>query len=355
MTRTNSVAAVCMVFLVALAGATGAAAGDYTAPPSTDTSTTDDTASTTELTAGENRTFNQTQNETIQWIAPSNETQVTIARNGSDHDSYANGSAAVAFWNATDGDGHYNATVDHSQLLDTEHAIGENVTMNMTFVDNASLDDANQSVGAEQWYLEFDNSTTTEVVTTSDVDAGEIVTVTNESGFGVFGVSIFGADESEIETERQVNGSNTDVYVAFSDSNVSEDFTDATEGAAAGDKLSALSMSKNVMLVESDDGEMAAVPVYYQEAPDDVSEDDTYAVQQDVGGTEGVAVNLGSEFDDADSVTVTTVGSAGFTTFLTTYVRSSFSNAFGMFMSTGSLSLAFIAPIGLRRRAQEGA
>lgn len=341
-TDTSRLGAVLVALTVLMAAATGAVAGDYTAPPSPDQSGTDDTTTTTDLAPGENRTYNESHNETIQWLSDSNSTKVTIARNDSDHTSYANGSAAVVVWNSTDADGHYNVTFAHTAVADTEHAINSNVTMNVSLVDNASLDEANQSVGYFDWYLEFGNATTTEVIDNSDVSSENIVTVTNESASEVVGLSLpfTGEDNSDIETERKVNGSTTDVQVVFSNATVADDFTSVASDASSGDKLSGLfSLERTAVLVQDGDGTTTAVPVYSESAPDSVSEDDTYAVQTTVGGTDALEVNLGSEFDDASSVTVHAVGSAGLGTFAVDYLTQGISNSFGMTLGGGAFVL----------------
>lgn len=187
-------------------------------------------------------------------------------------------------------------------------------------------------------YVESDDSATVQNVGAADVDAGDFggngaVDVQNENG--TFGIAALGGeDESRITTdERAVNGSATDVVLVASDSGVAEDFDRATEDAEAGAKLSSLqtfglSTERTVVLVKSGDSDSwRPVPVYSEEAPDSVDSDSTYAVQKDVGGETGVVTNLGSGYDDASTVEVKAVGSAGFSTFAVDYLTAGVSNA----------------------------
>lgn len=345
--HSNRIAGLLVALLVLTSGMGGMAAADYTAPPGADTSTTDDTASTTDLAPGENRTYNESQSETVQWISDSNKTQVEVARNGSDYTSYTNGSASVVFWNSTDLDGHYNATFSHSELADIEHKINENVTVDLVFTNNTSA--ASPSVGTSQWYLEFGDATTTEVISDSDVASEKIVTLTNKSGWFTLD-----ADNAEVETTERNVTKNTSVVLVMGNSSVASDYDDAASEASSGDKLSSLfSTSRTVVLLTDDEGTTEAVPVYYKSAPSDVASSDTYAVQKRVGGTTALVINPGSEFDKATTLEAHAIGNAGSFTFLRHYALGGLGNLFSMtFAGFGGVGLAGLAVAGRRRSAE---
>lgn len=323
---TKTVAALAIVGLVV--SGVGPALADYTGSPTIDTSTTDDTASTSDVAPGDtlgiNHTFagNSSKNKTFQWIAQTNETSISVERNGSSYETWGNETPSTVLWNATEPSGHFNATMKHSALFDSDHAAGANVTYDVTTVNNSTA--STLTTTTDQIYVEWDNSTSVEHISTSDVSDGIDGLTVESSALSVGGFNLtagpLGADYSSIEaTDRTVNGSETDVYVTFADSNVTDDFNEAAADASSAGKLSGFSWTRNVVLVEDADGNVDFVPVYNEEAPDSVDASSTYAVYKTdaYGGSDGVMVNLGDDYSDASQVSVTAKGSVGLTTDLT--------------------------------------
>lgn len=330
-----------LAVVVVLGTMSGATAPVGAAQPSLDTSTTDQTTTTTDVqggdTIGANNTFegNSSNETTVQYVADSNNTKVAIeGPNGVQ--VYANTSANQVSWNATQGDGNFNVTVNHGALDDLERGINQNVTTTWFVTNNTTVsspDTMNFTV-----HIESDDSKSVEVVSDADVDAGDIVTV-EESSYSIAGRNITAgplwADKSTIETnERSVNGSTTDVVVVLGNTTVAEDFTSVASEASAGASLSSLtSLNRNVLLLTNGDGEQSAVPVYADEAPDSVDSSSTYAVQKTVGGQESLVVNLGDSYEDASSVSVTAVGGAGLFTNMDEYLTASVSNLMPAFIN----------------------
>ncbi len=103
--------------------------------------------------------------------------------------------------------------------------------------------------------------------------------------------------------------------------------------------------STTVQNIDDSDVE-AEVPVFYEEASDDVDEDQTYAVYKKVGGTWALSVNLGDSFEDADDVSVNAIGSAGASTMAWQYITASS-------MSTGFINagaMLGMVPVAAGRR-----
>jgi len=299
------------------AGAGGATA----ATPTVNNSGTNDTTFTSEATdgttLGENNTFEANGSAaTVHSFITDDNSSVKQYITAKGTEVYANTSATEVNYNATSGESTFNVSVNHGALADMEHSIGENVSTTWYMVNNTSAENPGESNITV--YVEWDNSTTVQNIDDSDVESEEIVTVTNETG--PFGSTIgpFGTTTADVETnDRKVNGSNTDVVIALSNSSAQEMFDEGASEASSGDKLSSLwSGTRTVATVADGDGNTMAVPVFYEEASDDVDEDQTYAVYKKVGGTWALSVNLGDSFEDAEEVSVNAIGSAGLTTML---------------------------------------
>lgn len=304
---TKRLGAVLLALTVLTAAMTGAVAADYTAPPSVDTSGTDDTSTTTELQSGDtiaNFTGNETKSTTIQWLSDANDTKVDLARNGSTHVAYVNTTPTTVVWNSTDADGHFNATFSHDQLLDVQHKPGENVTMDYTLVNNTSVSSPSSAI--QQWYTEWTNATATETVTDPEVASGSIVSVENKSGW-----LTFDTDRSTVTLENAAAPNKT-FYIAAGNSSVAADFG-AVISDTSGDKVSKLVLStgpKAFVKVSTDDTKTFA-PVYTKgNVPSDAP--DTYAVMQSVGGTNGMAIHLGPDYAGASSVDIKAAAGDGF-------------------------------------------
>jgi len=335
------------------AGAGGATA----AAPTVNNSGSNDTAFTSEATdgatLGENNTFegNDSAATVHSFITDDNESvKQYIEAKGTQ--IYANTSADEVNYNSTSGESTFNVSVNHGQLADMEHAIGENVSTTWYMVNNTTADDSGESNITV--YVEWDNSTTVQNIDDSDVEAEDVVTVT-DSAWSVAGYNLtagpLGTTTADVETEdRKVNGSQTDVVIALSNSSAQEMFDESTSEASSGDKLSKLwSGTRTVATVSDADGKTVAVPVYYESTPDDVEESSTYAVYKKVGGTWALSVNLGDSFEDAEEVSVNAIGSAGSTSMLWSYLSAS-----GGSMTINTGAMLGMVPIVAGRR-QRGA
>lgn len=320
--RTRAVAAV-FALLMVVAAATG---GSMAATPSIDSETTN-TAYTSEIVTDTviSGFSASADNESVVTLEGDNSTSPTVelSRNDSStvvatNDSMAN--QTVGSWGTT-----WNGTISHDELADLEHTINENVTMDLT------AHDGNESNSTTvQFYINTTDDRTVENL--DDTDADEDTTdapVTVESventlfdtNVEVFGIS--STDFSTLDVEgRAVNGQQTDVVIVFSNTSVEDDASAAiASDVEDGDALYALPIR-----VEGDEGGDTWIRVYYEEAPDDIDEDDdTYAVFHDggIGGEDGVVINLGETYEDEDEVAVTGTLNAGGATALRHWARTS--------------------------------
>lgn len=301
-----------VLLLAALVVSAAPASGDVL---STDTDSTDHTSSVSQIQAENNLTA-------VTGISGNNTTHITqvVAENVTENpvmEIEVNGTGYVAHVNASmtnvstarASEGvHYNASFQEGHLADIQHGIGENVTVHAAYYNNSSDTTKDHNI---TFYVEYDNSTTTENVNDSDVSNGDIATATEEDG--IFGTSIRATDESEIETgDRKVDGQQTDVVIVLSNTSVNTDYDSViASDTEAGDALFAMPLSVSSAALEA---EKLPVRVYYKQAPDSVdTTSDTYAVyHEDYGGEPAVVVNLGDSFQDADKVSVRSLGSVGF-------------------------------------------
>jgi len=333
-----------MALMLISAGAGGATA----TVSNVDTSGTDATSSTSEVQSGTNVHMNNTTGAVTYQVIATNATTDPVTKvvdNGSGYVAAENGSMANI---SVGSEGtHFNATIEKSALADVEHGIGENVTVEFRAFNNSSADTADVNTTA---YLEFDNSTTVQNIDDSDVEAENVVTVTNNTG--VLGTTIgpLGTTKADIETDdRKVNGSETDVVIALSNQSARDMFDEGVSESSAGDKISKLwSGTRTVATISDGDGNKVAVPVFYEEAGDDVEESDTYAVYKEVGGTQSLVVNLGDSFEDSDEVSVNAIGSAGASTMLLDYISNSPMQS-PMTINTGAM-LGMVPVVASRRR-----
>jgi hypothetical protein len=331
-----------MALMLISAGAGGATA----TVTSVDTSGTDATTSVSEVQTGTEVHMNNTTGSlTYQVIATNTTTDpVTKVVDPSSGFVAAENASMVNITGETPDGTHFNATIGKSALTDVEHSIGENVTVEWRVWNNSSAADHDLNTTA---YLLFDNSTTVQNIDDSDVDAEDVVTVTNDSGPYGLTFGPLGTTTADVETDdRKVNGSETDVVIALSNQSALDMFDESVEDASSGDKLSTLWSGTRTVATVSDDDKTIAVPVYYESAPDDVEDSSTYAVYKTVGGTQSLVVNLGDSFEDSDEVSVNAIGSAGGTTMLWSYLSASGSPGF---INTGAM-LGMVPIVAGRRQ-----
>lgn len=352
------------LFLVATMLVAAAAGGATATAPTVNDGTIDNAVTTgSEITDGSNVTgfdANESNESVLSYQADSNNSKVELERNGSDTVVYSNSSADLLNWNNTDNDGIFNVSINHGDLEDLERGINDNVSVDVIMSNNTSVDDPDTLT--IEWFVETDNSTHVENVDDADVDDGDDVDVTDDP-WDVFGQNVtlgpLGSTFAEADyDDLSVDGDNTDVVLVFSNGSVADKFDDAAEDASSEDKLSTLfTNTRTAILVAGDDGTTRAVPVYYEEAPDDKDEDeDTYGVYEEggVGGEDGVTIHLGEEFEDADEVDVRAVGSAGTFTMFSNYVMDGVGNALSMTLGGGLYAAAPFAVIAGRRCGPKG-
>lgn len=309
MTRKRTVVVVALVALM-VAAAAPVMANNKT--PTVD-SETSNTATTSEITQDTVVSSFQadSDNESTIGINGENGTspEVEISRNDSDNVFHSNTSlnnesrqAGGTLWNMTPG---------HDEWADMEVSINENVTVDIKAI-NAS-NTSNSTVTT--FFINATDDRTVENLDDTDADEDtDDAPVTTESLDDsltkVTAFDIHTLEFSELDVEdREVAGDDTDVIVVFSNDTVADDASDAVpDGVADKD-----AMFRMTLVVSGDDGPTQPIRVYHEEAPDDVDDDDTYGVYKDggIGGEDGIEINLGDEYEDAEEFDVTGTLNAG--------------------------------------------
>lgn len=300
-----------MVLLVPLAAVGGVgAAGTIT--EDTETTETSHQSELQNSTTVNNITGNASETVTVELESDSNKTKVTLNRSGTGMPTAAvNASGVVVKHNASGAENSYlNHSFTHAQLLDVEHAAGENVTMRAWMFNNTSH--SAPATANLTWFADFGTETATEVISDSDVSAEDVVTVTNESG-GWFSRD---TDKTRLEAE-DVTVPNDTYYIAAANESAADDLTRALDEFSSSEKISTVgfgAVGPNAFVKVSSDDQTKWVPVYGQDIPDSVDTDqDLYAVasNSEVGGTAGVAVHNIDETFDASTVDVTMAAGTG--------------------------------------------
>lgn len=367
-TRSKKLLAAVLATVMVMGAAFGGAGA---APPTVNDGTLDAAVTTgTELqdgtTVGANHSFaaNDSTATVLSYQADSNSSEVTMAHNDTGTVVYTNASADLVDWNSTDNDGIFNVSINHGDLADLERAINDNVSIDVTMVNDTGADPNNETVF--QAYIESDNSTAVENVESNDTDDDGIAEVV-DTEFSVAGINFsigsFGADDfTRIQRtgddDVAVNGSDTDVVIVASDTDVVDDFDATTEDAEDEESLSQLSrLGPRMAAIVSTDDTTVPVPIFSEAAPDSVDDDTTHGVVQDVGGETAIVFNLGDSFDDADAVDVELVANAGLTTMFWEYTRVGISNSIpvlwsgGLFDGLAGASLGLLAGAPAARRS----
>lgn len=303
----------------------------------------------------------------IHAISDTNDTEVVLRDKGDDYVFYANSSLKFEGSNSTDT--FRSANISHDTFLTVEHAPGENVSITSTVYNTTNVSRSDAVSDKVTAYLEFDNSTTTETVTDSEVDDGDVAEVTEEDSNEVLGVAVpfsDGADKSRIEAEDKEIPNET-VYIAANNGTVADDFsTTLDEFDSEGTMSSVLAFSgPNALVKVSDGDETMYVPVYAESAPDDVDEDeDAYATVETVAGTDVIAIHNLDEtdsWDDGDEVDITAAAGTGTDGFFLGYLTQSVGldgilsvvGGFGgLTAGLGGLGTLGIAGAAARRRAE---
>ncbi|AUX09276.1 hypothetical protein AArcSl_1647 [Halalkaliarchaeum desulfuricum] len=188
-----------------------------------------------------------------------------------------------------DGEDIHAWTIDHDEFEEVPMAIDEQVDMDVT----VTIEDADGATADTEFTFTLENDDERTVIYVDEVaeddgDVGPSVdTETHEASW--FAANILGEDDQtihQIEEEREVNGSATDVEIYFAD-DAADSFDDSvTEDADTEDIL-----ADQTILVDGD----LAFTFLDEENSDYVSSDDTYAVYDD--SADQMTINLGDEQD----------------------------------------------------------
>jgi len=358
-------ALIALLFAVAMLGA---AVGGGAAAPTVDTSGTDATSSQSGVTDGQTvESFNGTDDNrswTMQINGTAGEEYELVVYDDANDTQYALNASEANVTAGGAGSAHFNATIEETALRDVERTINENVSTWWTFR-NAS----NSSKAAEvQVYLNNTDEETVENIDSDDTNDSGIAEVSEPEPFSVLGMNISipfvsGADKTAVtltgDDDRAVNGSETDVIIAASDADAADDFDVVDDVDSEATVSDIASFGPRMAAVVSSGDSTVPVPIYKESVPDSVDNDTTYGVVQDVGGQSAVVFNLGSEFEDADSVEVEMTANAGAFAYFSEY-RSAIGfddvtdtlNPFGFLGGFGDLvaaSLIVGAPAARRR------
>ncbi|MFC4553540.1 MULTISPECIES: hypothetical protein [Halorussus] len=285
---------------------TGGMQGALAAKPSIDTETTN-TTSTSEITDGSvidvRNGANASDYHSIQYTADSENSKLKVTLNGSkegDAVFYANSSAEVV----DSASNTYKVNFSEVELADVPRKVNQNVTLDFTIINNTAA--ANSDTTTIQVTLR--NGANNSVVYVSDFDvedSNDIETFNKNTTIAGLTIPFTTKDYSQIsDLDRNVNGSATDVTVVFGNGTVAEDYSNAVASdASEGDWL----ISQASLLSTT------PVKVYNEEAPDSVSDGDSYGVySSDIGGQAGITYELGETFEDEDEVTVNSFGNKNY-------------------------------------------
>lgn len=284
---------------------------------SVDTSGTDLTASTSQIKSGtEVQLEGNDSDEHILQVNATDETDTPVAdlvANNTTRVIASNStSIVVASTTASGGHEHHNFTFSEADFKDAEHDLNENVTVHLKAYNNTSA--ATADLVAEPIHLNFTDDSVVEVVTDaeangndSSVDAADVTIKSGDGGL----LSPFADDESEVAMSKHAVNNNSSVVVVMANQTVADDFSGTATDVASGDKLSQRFIGAENIVILTVNGEDYLIPVFSESAPDAWGSDNTHAVQtDDYGGETAIVLTLGSQFDDASKVEVTTIGGA---------------------------------------------
>jgi len=298
------IAAVVNVAMVGMTGATVTGVDEETT----------DTTFTTEVSDGdtlEDIDGNSSITYTITWTSDADSNVYAEWKDADSNRVVADNNSATTA-NTVSGTSYINTTISEDELIDVEHSINENVTLEVSGYENDSVDTPGSNITV---HANFSDERSVDVVNTSETDTDDGASVDDSGTQGVVTTDDrFLRDDvnrSTVQTEsRDVNGSSTDVVVVMTDSNLTDSLDEATADAASGDRLSnggILSAPAYIVTAEID-GETVAVPTFHQSAPSEWGEDSTYAVlDTSFSGENAVVLNLGSDYEDADTVDSLTI------------------------------------------------
>jgi len=274
----------------------GLAAG---AAPSVNTETTD-TTYTTEIEDGGTQEHNDSTSTIFSWSADSENSKIIVEQGDEelfsatpDHEDNANG---TYYYNQTFAD-------DGSDYEGLEVGADENVTLNVTLINNTEAEDPDKT--NISWT--YANDEETAFIASEDPETEE------DEGGWFSSLNVFSSDDEEVgtvlsEDETNVTDNTSAVQLDTLDSNLTDAYAASTEDASDGDII-----WNSYTHVSVEDGDDQYVPVFYQEAGDKdwLDEDeDAYAVLSEDGETMTIhnPDALLGEDEATGTLEVTTVG-----------------------------------------------
>lgn len=336
------------------------AGGAMGAAPTVDTSTTDATTTTSQIQ--DDAVFqnvsgtDSSERFSLQVnMSPDLTPELKVQLNGSDDQVFHRNQSAenVSAAGTNSGDAHYNMSFTGADIDDVERTVNENVTLDVIAYEAAN-ETSNDTITFA--HFDFDDDRTVENIDDTDADPDTTnAPVETESldqsltRFTSFDIHTLEFSDLDID-DRAVNGDTTDVVIVLSNGTVRDHAADALPDDVEEGQF----ISRMTLVVSADEGPTQPIRVYNEgDLPDHVDEeDDTYGVFKDdgIGGEDGIEINLGEEYEDADEVSVTGRLNAGLTDALVHQASTSrFNplNALGWFSGFGVDALTGSLPTGL--------
>jgi hypothetical protein len=249
----------------------------------------------------------------IHTISDTNDSKVELSADDG-YVFYENGSLAFVGENTTHQFSKANVSHDVFTLL--EHEPGENVSFDSTVYNSTNVSEDNAVTDEVTAYAEFTNDTGTEALTDSDVDASDVVTLTDEDGLSVAGFNLTSGDSKvRMEAEdRVVPNEDGTYYVVAANGSVADDVTTVRDDFDSEGKMSSVwsFWGPNAFTMVSNGDTTHYLPVYDEAAPEDAP--DSYVVAKEMQGEqvfayEGLTKLEG--FDAGDEIDMTLAAGTG--------------------------------------------
>lgn len=282
MTRTTTLAAVAMLVLAAMAGGVSAVGVDS---ESADTSTTSDLTDGTTLSASFEASENASSALEITTSSTSPEVNIIDPESNLTVRTYAASQFNQTFANSSNDHYHYRRTISHDELRNVPVDAGETKNVTIEIVNN----DSAESPATTEFNVSITGVDNRTVIAANETD---LTTTAAESGVTLLGFE-FGEDPAEASVTVDaagINGSGSEVRIAFLTNTTASAFESAVESPADGSWVLSAPVRVGDTLVKT----------YYADAPDDAS--GTYAVydpEQDA-----LRVHLGSAYEDLQTVSL---------------------------------------------------
>lgn len=300
--RATRVLAIFVAFTLAVGAA--AAAAPTLDDETTNTMTTSDVQDGTTIVGFEANANNST------WIEASEMTadgELRVIDPNSGETVYVNSTPT-----ATDAaNGHYAFNVTHDEWDDLPIESGQNKTFTFRLLDNTSAD--NPDTTNATVYVEGVPGRSVVYANANTLGDDNFDVLTTGFQIETLGWTLFGGEDKTESTAEDVaiNGSDSTVTIHYANSTAVD-----TLDTSVGD-LSAEAWSKSTIVSLSSDDTEKTVKTYVDAAPDDVDDEDTYAVVDT--SSNDVTIYTGDEFEDADEIDATVNANAGWIDQFTAY------------------------------------